>query len=199
MYIFVISKVFLGTRYHLQVASINPRLLLEVLSEDVGNLDGLRQDTAVGHTLGQVCTGASVLELLEVNMVRDIVPIPVRPAIGVDNIAQLAVLEDNAGVRAPRAAQVRRALAGCPRDRGPVEDVEGGAVVRLAPAGCDVPRPDGLDVAALEPRLGVAAKDEVDGAVDVAVGVELAALVAEDRVLVACPVRQYLFCSCKLA
>lgn len=133
-------------------------------------------------------------------MLGDIVPIPVCPALWADNIAQVAILEDDAGIRAPGPTQIRRARAGCPGDGGLVEDVEGGAVVGLAPAGCDVSGPDRLDVAALEPRLGVAAKDEVDGAVDVAVGVELTALVAEDRVLVACSVCQYWFkCSCRLS
>lgn len=91
---------------YLQITCINPDLILEVFSKDVGDLDSLLQNTTVGHSLGQVCPGAGVLKLLEVDMVRDIVPIPVCPAFGVDSIAQLAVLEDNARIRAPGAAQI---------------------------------------------------------------------------------------------
>ena len=129
------------------------------------------------------------MKLLEVDVVGDVVSIPICPAFGVDCVAQVAVLEDNTGIRAPGATQIRRARAGGSGDFGLVEDIECGAVIRLAPAGCDVSRPDRLNVAALEPRLGVAAKNEVDGAVDVAVRVELAALVAKDCVLVACVLR----------
>lgn len=170
---------------YLQVTCINPDLLLESLPENVGDLDSLLQNTTVSHSPGQIRPGAGVLKLLEVDVISDIVSIPVSPPFGVDNIAQVAVLEDNAGIRAPGATQVCRALASCPCDCGLVEDVIGRAFIGLASAGRDEAGPDRLDVTALEPRLSVASKDEVDGAVDVAVGVELAALVAEDRVLVA--------------
>lgn len=170
---------------YLQVTGINPDLLLEILPENVGDLDGLFQNTTVSHSRGQIRPGAGILELFEVDVLSDIVSIPVSPPLRADNIAQVAVLEDDAGVRAPGAAQVCGALASCPSDRGPVEDVIGRAFVGFASAGRDEPGPDRLDVAALEPGLSVAAKDEVDGAVDVAVGVELATLVAEDCVLVA--------------
>lgn len=184
---------------YLQVTCVNPSLLLKIFSKNVGDLDSLLQNTTVGNSLGKLRTSASVLVFLEVDVVGDIIPIPVRPTCRVDNIAQVAVLEDDAGIGAPWATQICRALARCPGDRGLVEDVEGGAVVGLAPAGGDVSRPDRLDVAALEPRLGVAAEDVVDGAVDVAVGVELAALVAKDCVLVAYSMRQYrVKCSCRL-
>lgn len=156
---------------YLQITCINPDLLLKAFSEDVGNLDSLLQNTTVGHSLGQVCPGAGILKLLEVDMVRDVVAIPICPALEVDSIAQLAVLEDDARIRAPGATEICRALACCSRDRGPVEDIEGRAVVRLSSAGGDESRSNRLNVAAFEPRLGVAAKNEVDGAFDVAVGV----------------------------
>lgn len=157
--------------WYLQVTGINPSLLLEAFSKNVCDLDSLLQNTTVSYPLGKIRTGSSVLKFLEVNVVGDIVPIPVCPTLWVDNIAQVAVLEDDAGIRAPGPTQIRRALASCSGDCGLVKYVEGRAVVGLAAAGCDVPGPDRLDVAALEPRLGIAAEDEVDGAVDVAVGV----------------------------
>lgn len=92
---------------YLQITCINPDLLLEIFSENVGNFDCLLQNTAVGHSLGQVCPGAGILKLLEVDVVCDIVSIPICPAFGADSIAQLAVLEDNARIRAPGAAQIR--------------------------------------------------------------------------------------------
>lgn len=171
LFIYKVAKASLGVPLYLQITCINPDLLLEVFSEDVGDLDSLLQNTTVGHSLGKVRPGAGVLELLEVDVVRDIVSIPVRPAFGVDSIAQLAILEDNAGIRAPGPTQICRTLASCSCDRGLVEDIEGRAVVGFSSTGGDISGPNRLNVAAFEPRLGVAAKNEVDGAFDVAVGV----------------------------
>lgn len=86
---------------YLQVTCINPDLLLESLPENVGDLDSLLQNTTVSHSPGQIRPGAGVLKLFEVYVISDIVSIPVSPPFGVDNIAQVAVLEDNAGIRAP--------------------------------------------------------------------------------------------------
>lgn len=82
------------------------------------------------------------MKLSEVDVVSDVVSIPICPPCGVDSIAQIAVLEDNTCIWAPGPTQVSRSLASNARDLGLVEDVESRAVVRLASAGCNESGPN---------------------------------------------------------
>lgn len=170
---------------YLQVSRIDPSLRLISLAQHIRDLDSSSQLAAELHPLRGRGTSPRVVELLEDNTSSRCSVIPGRPSRRLNNVAQHAVLPDHASERPPRAAQGRRGDTGRPKNVGVVEDVNRAAVGRLTAAGGDVSGAHGLDVATLEPRLRVAAKDEVGGAGDQGLGEDLAALVGQDGVLVA--------------
>lgn len=97
-------------------------------------------------------------------------------------------MEHDAHGVAPRTTEIVRfcrdgeAVLRC--DRAGVEDVPGWVGSRVAAVGCDGSRGDSANVDLLEPRGGFFAVDEVYGADDEGLGVELVSCVSEERVLV---------------
>lgn len=107
----------------------------------------------------------------------------------IENTAHSRILEHDAGVVAPRPTEIvrfrRNGDAVLRGDRAGVEDVPG-RIGRRAPAiGCDRAGGNGADVDLLEPGGGFFAVDEIGGADDEGLGVELVAGVGEESVLVA--------------
>ncbi|KAJ8576419.1 hypothetical protein ON010_g2796 [Phytophthora cinnamomi] len=178
----IITAVLPASR--LQVGGVDEPFLGVALAEHLGDGHRLVQLAAEGNTAALDGAGARVVELLEDHVGGAGGGVPSGPTLRLDNVAQLAVLPDDLGVRAPRTTQDGRVDAALAEHAGTIEDVRSRAVGGFAAAGGDETRADGLDVAGLEPGLSVAAEDEVGGAVDVRLGVELSALVCQHGVLV---------------
>ncbi|GJC98198.1 hypothetical protein ColKHC_07024 [Colletotrichum higginsianum] len=154
-------------------------------AEDVGDLDG------GGQLLGEAGAGAArALARVGELAVEDVVGrvgAPFGPPGGVDDGAEVGVLEDDAGKGAPGPAEEGLAVAdaGEGLDGGLVDDVPRRVALGVAAAGGDVALAADGEGAGLEPGDGLLAEDEVGGALDVG-GVEVVgALAGEDGVLVA--------------
>lgn len=94
-------------------------------------------------------------------------------------------MEDHSAVLPPRSPQVGRVGPTSPIDVNLIEDIEAGVVGRVSPVGGDETRADRLDVDGVKPSGSSQAEDEVHRAADVGLGVDLAAFVRVDGVLVA--------------
>lgn len=168
----------------LQIFHVYPPLVLKSFTQDVSN--GNRTPELPRPGCPRTNRARALIAVLAVeNIIHRLDLVPSRPALGLDDIAEPAVLEHD-----PRELPPRPAEHGGPDAAGSgyvriIEDVERLVLLGLPSVGGDVPRADGLDVAALEPRGGAQAEDEVDGAVDVGLCVDLVALVRVDGVLVA--------------
>ena len=134
-------------------------------------------------------TSTSITVLLEHNIGRtSIASVPNVPASAIDDIAQACALEHHAGESSPWTTKIvctsGDGVSGSGGDGRLVNNVV--ACIVGGASGCgDVTlggRED-ADVDLLEPGLGVLAEDEIGGALDVGLCVELSAVLREDGVL----------------
>lgn len=183
------SHSFLVTQ-HLEIASIN------IVSASIARAqnssdrnwarDLLREASALSAS-----TSTSIAILLEHNIGgAGIASVPNVPASTIDNISHARALEDHASESSPRTTEIVSTSGdGVPSSSGDGRLVDHvvACVVGGAAGGGDVAlggRED-ADVDLLEPGLGVLAEDEIGGALDVGLCVELGAVLGEDGVLVA--------------
>ena len=161
-----------------EVSGIDESLSLVVGAENLRDSDGLAQGALGGGELAGAlagdAAGAVVVELCVEHIVERLVGAagPVGPAVGADDVADVGVLEDGAGHAAPGATEGGLALErGRAADAAVVDDVVAGVGGRGAAVGGDGARADDAQVDVLEPGGRGRAEDEVDGAVDGALGV----------------------------
>lgn len=176
------------------VSRVNPRSI--VTAQDRSNAQGTAQ---LGRKASPRATGpsASVAILCQGDIRRPgVAAAPDLPPGRVDDAAETTTLEGHPGVRAPRPAEVDGARggrrpardgAGAPLDRAVRDDVVGRVGGGGPAAGGDCAGADGDDRGLGDPRAGVLPEDEVHGALDVAVGVDLVAGLGEERVLISVP------------
>ena len=170
---------------HLQIVRINPVLLLKAPTKQIRSLDrrnGLRRKV---RSRLNISTRSIVLVFLVNHIISALRVVPSRPSLRLHNVAEVAVLENDSGVRSPRAAQHSRVGAVGAGDVDLVEDVDASVVLGVAAVGGDVAGADGLDVDLVEPGDSSLTKDEVDGSVDEGFGVDLTTVVGKNGVLVA--------------
>jgi len=136
-------------------------------------------------------TSTSVAVLLERNIgSTSIASVPDVPSSSINNIRHARALENHTRVSAPRTTEEvctsGHGVASSGRDGRLVDHVVSGVVGSASGSG-DVALGGGedADVDLLEPGLGVLAEDEIGGALDVGLCVELGAVLGEDGVLVA--------------
>lgn len=148
-----------------KVGSVNPVLVRA--AKDGRNADSSRQLLSEARP-GTAGTITSVAVLSEGDLVTaSVTAAPLRPALGVDDVRQSGVLEDNASVVPPGAAEVvGTSLYGVPgssRDLGLVDDVVGRVGIRVATVGCDVAKggSEDTDVDTIEPGGGLLSEDKV--------------------------------------
>lgn len=134
-------------------------------------------------------TSTSISILLEHNIrSTSITSVPNVPTSAIDDIAQACALEDHAGESSPRTTEIvctsSDGVSGGGGDGRLVDHVVA-CVVGGASGGGDVTLGscEDADVDLLEPGLGVLAEDEIGGALDVGLCVELGAVLGEDGVL----------------
>jgi hypothetical protein len=184
----------------MQDSSAAPAVLREIAGVDPGRVRAAqhRRDAHRTRQLlrevrprpGRPRTGISILAVLHMVRVR-LVGVPDVPARRVDDIAETGVLEHDARVVAPRTAEVVGScgdgLARCCGDGGLIDDIVGRVGGRVAAVGRDVVAAVyDADVDAVEPGGGLLAEDEVCCALDVALGVDLGAVVRKESVLETC-------------
>jgi hypothetical protein len=178
-------------QFNSQVGRIHP--LCIITAQDRGDTQGTAQ---LGRELspGAAGAGAGIAVLGQ----RDILRVggagaPDLPPGGVDDVAEAAPLECHPGVLSPGPAQVdgpgRRGGGAAGLDGAVGDDVVRGVGGRGPAAGGDGSCADGDDLGLGDPRAGVLPEDEVYGALDVAVGVNLVASLGEERVLISVPDR----------
>lgn len=149
----------------------------------------LRPELRPARPPARVRASAGVPELLEGDVARvGRARRPDAPAGRVDDARQAGALEAHARVVPPRPAEVHAAVRdGVPPGRAHLavgDDVVRRAGVALAARGRQPAVVRGGDGRVGDPRARVLAEDEVGRALDVAVGVQLAARLGEQRVLV---------------
>lgn len=159
-----------------QVASVNPVGI--VASQNIGDVDGLAQSSSEAGS-GTLRSLAAVVVLREGNILCvGLAGAPLFPAHAGDDIAHLGVLEGHTRILRPGAAEVNGALANIVAisslDGGLVDHVVAVAVLAWAAAGGDGTLfADHGNGAGIEPGGGFLAEDEVDGALDVGLGIHL--------------------------
>lgn len=175
-------------RICLDIVSVNPVGI--VGAQDGPDIEGRGQG---GSEAGAGARGAvaGVVVLLEGDVVGvGLTGAPLLPAGRVDDVAEAAALEGDTGVVLPGAAEVDGALTRVGRaglDGRVGDDVVRDVVFRVTAVGRDGTRPNRGDGRASDPDTGGLAEDEVDGTLDVAVGVDLVTSLGEQGVLVTVP------------
>lgn len=170
-----------------EIASVDPARI--VRAKNIRNGQGaaqLRGEAGSGATRA----GTRVAILLEGDMARPrVAGIPDAPPGAIDDVAQRGVLDADAGVLAPRAAEVhaagRGSGRGCGGDVGLVDHVVRDVGAGGATTGRDEAVAVYAEVAAVDPGDGVLPEDKVGRALDVRFGIDLLACLCEQRVLVA--------------
>jgi hypothetical protein len=179
-------------------SGVEPEVALnEVEHGEVGGDGGVGEHVVAGpgHPRRRVCAGPTVHVLGVVERVEREAPVPLEPSPRVDEALDLGLHEHRPRVELPWPAEVGREVGedgdevGGGGDLAALHDDARVLVgVLAALRGDDVLlagfRAARVEAAALEHDGGVP-EDEVDGAVDVAVAVELAEGVGVERVLVA--------------
>jgi len=171
-----------------QVGRVNP--LSIITAQDRSDSQGTAQlrREASPRALGP---GTGIAILGQGDILRPgVAGAPDLPASRVDDVAQVAPLERHPGVLGPRPAQVdgpggRRWRARL--DRAVCDDIVGRVGGRRPAAGGDCSGADGDDLGVGDPGASMLSEDEVYGALDIAVGVDLVASLGEERVLVSVP------------
>ena len=113
---------------------------------------------------------------------------PRVPSGSVDDVRHSSILEHNTSIITPWATEIVRTsrdrVAGSSLDVGLVDHIPAVVVGCAARGGdCAVASGEDTDVTAIEPSLGGLSEDEVNGTLDVGLGIELNASFGQDGVL----------------